>query len=128
MNALTRISLAATAAMSAFAGCQVTPARSGSSFAEIERLVRGKSAAEVLRLLGEPDSRQAVFDADERWIWWNFTYLDGQDCPPELRGRVVHLEIVFRNPNRFREERRPYEEWPIDDAFGIAYVTPATDG
>lgn len=110
------------------AGCRGAHARSERSFDEIQALVRGKTADQLLHLLGEPDSRQMVFDADERWIWWNYTFLDGADCPPEMRGRVVHLEIVVRNPERTHGSRRPYSEWLVDDAFGITYRAPFTDG
>jgi hypothetical protein len=113
-------------------GCQAPKARSGRSFSEIQALARGKTAAQILQLLGEPDSRQVVFDADERWVWWNYTFLDGNDCPPEMRGRVVHLEIVIKNPVRSIEKasaiRRPYSEWRVDDAFGVTYRTPTKDG
>jgi len=106
-------------------GCRGPRARSDRSFAEIQSLVRGKTAEQLPHLLGEPDSRQEVFDADERWIWWNYTFLDGKDCPPEMRGRVVHLEIVVRNPRHPSADRRPYSEWQVDDAFGITYQAPA---
>jgi hypothetical protein len=114
------------------AGCRGPKARSDRSFSEILALAQGKTAEQILKLLGEPDSRQVVFDADERWIWWNYTFLDGKDCPPEMRGRVVHLEIVVKNPITIlkgeRESRRPYSEWRVDDAFGITYRAPATNG
>jgi hypothetical protein len=110
------------------AACRNPQARSERSFDEIQALVRGKTADQVLDLLGEPDSRQVVFDADERWIWWNYTFLDGNDCPPEMRGRVVHLEILVRNPERSRVHRRPYSEWLVDDALGITYQAPFTGG
>jgi hypothetical protein len=112
------------------AGCSGPRARSERSFDQIQALARGKSAEQILRLLGEPDSREKLFDSDERWVWWNYTFLDGRDCPPEMRGRVVHLEIVFRNPGASgpaRTERRPYSEWRVDDAFGVAYRTPASE-
>jgi hypothetical protein len=110
------------------AACRGPRARSDRSFDEIQALARGKNAEQILHLLGEPDSRQEVFDAGERWIWWNYTFLDGKDCPPEMRGRVVHLEIVVRNPRHQRPGRRPYAEWRVDDAFGITYQAPSTGG
>lgn len=116
------------------AGCRGLKARSERSFEEIQALAQGKTAEQILGLLGEPDTRQVVFDADERWIWWNYTFLDGRDCPPEMRGRVVHLEIVIRNPIRSlslkatNAGRRPYSEWRVDDAFGVTYRTPSSDG
>lgn len=108
-------------------GCRGPRARSDRSFDEIQALARGKNAEQILQFLGEPDSRQEVFDAGERWIWWNYTFLDGKDCPPEMRGRVVHLEIVVRNPERMNAAKRPYSEWQVDDAFGITYRTSSTD-
>ena len=76
------------------AGCW-QGARSDKSYDEIHRLIANRDATEVVRLLGEPDSRQAIFGSDEKWVWWNYTYLAGSDYPPELRGRVVHLEVVM---------------------------------
>jgi hypothetical protein len=113
------------------AGCGGPKARSARSFDEIQALAQGKTAQQILELLGDPDSRQVVFDADERWIWWNYTFLDGKDCPPEMRGRVVHLEIVLRNPRvtgRRGTEGRAESEWRVDDPFGITYRAPSTDG
>ena len=46
----------------------------------------------------------------------------------EMRGRVVHLEIVVRNPEKVSVDRRPYSEWKVDDAFGITYRTPDSGG
>jgi len=109
------------------AGCRGPRARSDRSFDQIQALARGKNAQQIVQLLGEPDSRQQVFDAGEQWIWWNYTFLDGKDCPPEMRGRVVHLEIVVRDPHRQAAGRRPYSEWLVDDAFGISYQKPFTD-
>ncbi len=109
-------------------GCQAAKARSERSFDEINRLVQGKTADQVVRLLGEPDTRRAVFDSDEKWIWWDYTFIDGKDYPPELRGRVVHLEIVFKNPARPYEPPRSYAEWSIDDAFGVSYQMPSQEG
>lgn len=120
--------LASMVALLLLAGCHGTRSRSERSFDEIRRLARGKTASQILHLLGEPDSRQVIFDADERWIWWNYTFLDGNDCPPELRGRVVHLEIVVRNPDRNHKNRRPYSEWQVDDALGVTYRAPFVDG
>ncbi|HBL31330.1 MAG TPA: hypothetical protein DD490_31270 [Acidobacteria bacterium] len=122
------LALGAALALLFGAGCRGPRARSERSFDEIQELVRGKTAEQLLTLLGEPDSRQVIFDADERWVWWNYTFLDGRDCPPELRGRVVHLEIVIKNPVRLGAHRRPYSEWQVDDAFGITYRSPFTDG
>ncbi len=118
--------LAVVALVVLLTGCRKTAARSARSYDEINRLVAGKTADQVLHLLGEPDSRQVVLDADERWIWWNFTYLEGSDYPPEIRGRVVHLEILFKNPSRGHLERLPYSKWLIDDVFGVSFKRPAS--
>jgi len=109
------------------AGCHPGPRpRSEHSFDQIAARVTGMSAAEVATLLGEPDSRQPVFLRDERWIWWNYTFLDGEDYPPEIRGRVVHLEITFRNPAAPGTPVPPYSEWRIARPFGVAYRAPWT--
>jgi hypothetical protein len=106
-------------------GCSTPGSRSGKSFDEIRRLIAGKSAGEIVQVLGEPDTRQEIFNSDERWIWWNYTYLDGSDFPPEVRGHVVHLEIVFRNPAPRHEGRRPYSDWRIDEALGVSFKLPS---
>ncbi len=100
--------------------------RSEQSFSEISDRVHGMTAAEVVTVLGEPDSRQAVFLRDERWVWWNYTFLAGNDFPPEVRGQVVHLEIIFNNPTLSGREPLPYSEWKIAPAFGVSYQTPGT--
>lgn len=110
------------------AGGSGPAARSARSYDEIKHLVAGKTAAQVLHLLGEPDSKQVVLDADERWIWWNFTTLEGRDYPPEIRGTVIHLEILFKNPQRGAGEMLPYTEWLIDDVFGVSFRKPASSG
>lgn len=91
------------------------------SFDQISELVNGKTAAEVESLLGSPDTRQQVLVGDERWIWWNYTYLDGEDYAPEVRGQVVHLEITFRNPSPPSGYRLPYSEWRIVYPYGVSY-------
>ena len=96
------------------------------SFDDIDRLVRGKSAADVETLLGPPDTRQTIFDGDERWIWWSYTFLDGPDHPPELRGRTVHLEMVFRRPGA-GSDRSDRSLWVVDEALSPAYRLPADE-
>ena len=109
------------------AGCGGGPRpRSQLSFDEIAARVAGLSAAEVTAVLGEPDSRRPVFLRDERWIWWNYTFLAGEDYPPEVRGRVVHLEITFRKPSGAGEGSESYSEWHVARPFGVAYRTPNT--
>ncbi len=107
--------------------CADSGPRSRRSFSELSRRIQGQSAAQILELLGEPDSRRPVLDGDERWLWWNYTFLDGRDVPPELRGKVVHLDIVVVNPERGGSKRPPYSEWRIDDALGIRYRLPGAE-
>ena len=90
------------------------------SFDEIRRLVDGRVASEVENLLGAPDVRQKILIEDERWIWWRYTYLDGDEYAPEFRGRVVHLEIIFQNPSP-EGPRKPYSEWKIVSQYGVSY-------
>jgi hypothetical protein len=75
--------------------CSQQAPKSKTSFDDIRDMVKGKTAAEVESLLGKPDSRQHLVLSGERWIWWDYTYLDGKNYPPEMRGKVVHLEIIF---------------------------------
>lgn len=75
--------------------CSQQGPRSKKSFDDIRDMVKGKTASEVEGLLGEPDRRESLLLSGERWIWWNYTYLDGKSYPPKMRGRVVHLEILF---------------------------------
>ena len=103
--------------------CGKTTPRSDRSFDQIRELVAGKSAAEVEALLGEPDTRESVLVGDERWIWWNYTFLDGKDLPPELRGQVVHLEITFeRSPD---PSASGGSAWRISGPLGVSYSLPA---
>lgn len=120
----TRLACLVVLLLAALAACGPR-ARSERSFPEIQSLVLGRTAEQVARLLGEPDTIQPVFDAGERWIWWNYTFLDGSDFPPEKRGRVVHLEIVVRNPRGLGAARPSYTEWQVDDTFGITYRDPS---
>ncbi len=101
------------------AGCGGVRPRSDWSFDEIQRRVSGRSAEEVEKLLGEPDVRQPVLLGDERWVWWNYTYLDGADYPPEERGRVVHLEILFERPD---SEPGSRAAWKISGPLGVSYM------
>jgi len=103
------------------------------SFDQISTLVNGRTAEEVEALLGPPSTRQPILFGDERWIWWNYTYLDGKDYAPQIRGRVVHLEILFKNPTSPGKPRLPYSQWHIVSPYGVSYsgfypertVTPA---
>ena len=111
--------------------CSRSGARSAMSFPEIRELVENKTAAQVEAILGPPDTRQPALLDSERWIWWNYTFLDGDEYAPERRGQVVHLEIAFDPPgNRGspaftpRERRSHYAEWKISELLGITYAIP----
>ena len=103
-----------------FAQCRhIGPAEK--SFDQISAMVAGRTAEEVEELLGVPNTRQPVLLGDERWIWWNYTYLDGKDYAPQIRGRVVHLEILFKNPTPTGKQRLPYSQWHIVSPYGVSY-------
>ncbi len=86
-------------------------------------MVQGRTAAEVASLLGEPDSRQPLILSGERWIWWNYTYLDGQNYPPEKRGQVVHLEIIFeREPNEAGNTKAALSSLRAIDPLAVSYT------
>lgn len=97
-------------------------ARSSRSYDQIRDLVAGKTAAEVERLLGQPDARETILD-EARWVWWNYTFLDGDQYAPEIRGQVVHLEILFRNPGSARKTA-PLDLWRVDGPLAVSYSTP----
>jgi len=100
--------------------CQ-SGARSRRSFDEISGQVAGKTAAEVEALLGRPDAREKLPIGDWRWIWWNYTFLDGDGYPPELRGKVVHLEIMFSNP---MQSDVPDSQWRVVGPLAVSYAIP----
>ena len=101
--------------------CGPSP-RSHPSYDQICNLVAGKTAAEVEQLLGKPDVRQTVLD-DQRWIWWNYTYLDGDQYAPEVRGQVVHLEITFRSAAVQGDEE--VARWRVSGPLAVSYSRPA---
>ena len=120
---MTKPAFAALGLLVLLLACGRTAARSNRSFDQIQKLVAGKSAAEVAALLGEPDTRQSVLVGDERWIWWSYTFLDGEDIPPELRGQVVHLEITFERPPH--PSTAGESDWRISGPLGVSYSLPA---
>ena len=101
-------------------------ARSKESFDQISKEVEGKTAAEVKVLLGAPDFEQENVVGDERWLWWNYTVLDGDSYPPEIRGQVVHLEITFSSPLRGSGSPLPRSRWRVREPFGVSYLIPRT--
>ena len=106
--------------------CNHRGARSEKSFDEIRRLIRGRTASEIEGILGAPDSRQSMPLSGERWIWWNYTFLDGNDYAPEERGKVVHLEIVFeREGDRSTAMRTAASELRPAGPMSITYVFAA---
>jgi hypothetical protein len=109
-------------AVVALGACGRFWARSNRSFDEIRDLVSGKTAAQVASLLGEPDARQNILSDEQRWVWWNYTFLDGEQYPPETRGRIVHLEITLT--------KQPMPAgitdavWRVSSPFGVTYSWP----
>src|ERR1700688_1724305 len=100
----------ATAIHACWIGCGTHTAgtpRSRLSFDQIQSRVAGKTEAEVESILGKPDTREARLVDDDVWIWWDFTFLDGEQYAPEVRGQVVHLEITFDKPPRLTAAQRP---------------------
>jgi hypothetical protein len=87
-------------------------------------MVTGRTAAEVETMLGKPDSRETMVMSGERWIWWNYTYLDGNDYAPEERGRVVHLEIVFEPDGSGARTSSARAELRVGGSLGVSYTLP----
>jgi len=117
-------------ALALLCACGRQNARSDRSFDEIRELVSGKSAAEVAALLGKPDTRQSILTDDERWIWWNYTRLDGDQYPPEERGQVVHLEITFTRPEAGTalgaSLAGEHGAWRVASPLGVSYTVPSS--
>ena len=85
--------------------------------------MKGKSAAEIEKILGQPDLREKMILFGERWVWWNYTYLDGNRYPPDDRGRLVHLEIIFTPTGKSSTSSRPTlsDLRPIDP-LSVTYI------
>jgi hypothetical protein len=96
-------------------------ARSPRSYDQIRDLVTGKTGAEVESLLGPPDLRESVLD-DQRWIWWNYTFLDGDQYAPEIRGQIVHLEIILKKPSGLA---LPIAQWKAIGPLAVSYSKPS---
>lgn len=103
------------------ASCNSSP-RSDRSFDQIRDMVFGKTASEIEGILGAPDSRQSIL-GDERWLWWDYTYLGGKDYRPEVRGQIVHLQITFRKPG-IAGPRPSYSEWRVLEPQDVSYLLP----
>lgn len=99
-------------------GCRPS-AKSQRSFDQIRELVQDRTAVEVEKLLGKPDVREAVLD-EQRWVWWNYTFLDGDQYAPEVRGQVVHLEILFRSSSSSARLR-------VAGPLAVSYSKPVTN-
>ena len=115
-------------ALVALYACGRLAARSDRSFDEIRELVSGKSAAEVTALLGKPDTQESILTDDQRWIWWNYTRLDGDQYPPEERGQVVHLEITFTRPAAPAADTAlagGSSTWRVASPLGVSYTVPS---
>lgn len=104
------------------AGCSPA-ARSQKSFDEIRTLVAGKTEAEVRSLLGNPDHREKLPFGDERWTWWNYTYL-GKEWAPEVRGKIVHLEITFAGPLVASAGGDEPSRWRVSEPYGVGFSLP----
>lgn len=109
--------------LSLLTACNRSP-RSDRSFDQIRDMVQGKTALEIEDLLGTPDSRQPSLLGDERWLWWDYTYLGGIDYRPEIRGQVVHLQITFRNPSLASAGKPSYTEWRVLDSQDVSFLLP----
>jgi outer membrane protein assembly factor BamE (lipoprotein component of BamABCDE complex) len=105
------------------AGCSPA-ARSNRSFDEIRTLVAGKTEAEVAKLLGNPDHREKLPFGDERWTWWNYTYLGGKEWAPEVRGKIVHLEITFAGPLVAAAGDDEPSRWQVSEPYGVGFRLP----
>lgn len=105
--------------------CRQQGSKSPKCFDDIRDMVKGKTAAEVESLLGEPDSRQQLVLSGERWVWWDYTYLDGKNYPPEMRGKVVHLEIIFeRAGNAVGNAKAALSDLRAMDPLSVSYTIP----
>jgi hypothetical protein len=115
---------ALAAAIAGCAGCREPASgvpRWRQSFDEIERRVTGKTEAEVEQILGKPDTREARLVDDDVWIWWDFTFLDGEQYAPEVRGQVVHLEITFDKPSGTEGRDVPHAAWRVAGPYSVNF-------
>jgi len=113
-----KIVLALAVLLAAILACHSRP-RSDKSFDEICRLVSGKTAVEVEAILGKPDTREKLQLGDWRWVWWNYTALKGDNYPPEVRNKPVHLEIMFSS-----QAQVPDSQWRVGGPLAVSYAIP----
>jgi hypothetical protein len=105
--------------------CGHQRARSEKNFDKIREMVKGKTSSEIEQMLGKPDSKQEMLSSGERWIWWNYTFLGGNNYPPELRDKVVHLEIIFEPDDMAGVARASSTgELRASGPFGVSYTLP----
>lgn len=83
-------------------------------------MVSGKTEAEVEKLLGTPDHYEKLLFGDERWTWWNYTYL-GKDWRPEVRDKIVHLEITFAAPIVAAAGQEERSKWRVSEPYGVGF-------
>ena len=106
-------------------GCHSSP-RSKQSFDEICTLVAGKSTFEVEALLGPPDSKGETPLGEERWIWWDYTALRGQQYSPDIRDKIVHLQITFSSPILPAASGIPPSQWRVRNPLAVSYLLSET--
>ena len=102
-------------------------AKSDKSYDQICTMVAGKTEAEVAKLLGKPDRLDDLPYGEERWTWWNYTYLAGKSWAPEVRDKVVHLEITFAAPLVTTVSASDRLSWRVSEPYGVGYVVPEGD-
>ena len=104
-------------------------ARSRQSFDQIRGLVANRTESEVESLLGKPDVRRRLpGDDNERWLFWNYTFLEGGQYAPELRRQVVHLEITFSNPAPSGSPAAPLASWRAVSPLAVSFSQPLGPG
>jgi hypothetical protein len=86
-------------------------------------MVSGKTEAEVEKLLGTPDHYEKLLFGDERWTWWNYTYL-GKDWRPEVRDKIIHLEITFAAPIVAAAGQEERSRWRVSEPYGVGFSFP----
>jgi hypothetical protein len=99
--------------------CHSERPRSDKSFDEICRLVSGKTTEEVEAILGKPDAQEKLPLGDWRWVWWNYTSLKGDNYPPEVRNKPVHLEIMFSS-----QAQVPDSQWRVGGPLAVSFAMP----